>query len=211
MRGQQDQPGDLTISGAIDGAGGLIKAGAGTAIISNTANTFTGNVTIDAGTFELGASNVIPDSNDIVLGGGTFNSGGFSETAGNLTLSQNSVVDLAAGASILDFEDFIDTAAQIDIWNWSGTTGTGAGTDQLIFDITTFGSLSAGQLAKFRFFSGSGVGLFTGPTIQLVGGEVLPDAVAVPEPSTWFGGGGIVVFAITHYIRRQRKKRQNSV
>ena len=57
----QNSTGDLTISGTICGVGGLIKAGAGTVILSG-ANTYIGDTQIDAGILQLGANDVIADA-----------------------------------------------------------------------------------------------------------------------------------------------------
>ena len=46
-------PGMLTISGAIDGAGGLTKNGSGILVLSNTNNNYQGNTVVQDGTMEM--------------------------------------------------------------------------------------------------------------------------------------------------------------
>ncbi len=76
----------LILSGAIDGASGIDKIGAGTLHFSNTGNSYAGATTITAGTLTLDASGVIPNASDVSVNGGSiFNLAGFSETIGNLS------------------------------------------------------------------------------------------------------------------------------
>lgn len=80
----------------------LLKQGVGRWILTG-ANTYTGTTTIDQGTLELGAANRISDSSSLVMNGGTFATGGFSESLGTLILSASSTIDLGSGASALVF------------------------------------------------------------------------------------------------------------
>jgi autotransporter-associated beta strand protein len=91
-----------TFSGApISGLGTLTMVGNGTVIMGNT-NTYTGNTTLNSGTFRLAANNVIPGgtgNGDVILNG-TLDLYGNSDTIGGL--SGNGTVDsTVAGSAVL--------------------------------------------------------------------------------------------------------------
>ena len=148
----------FTLASALADTGGnvnsVLKTGAGSTTLA-TANTFTGTTTVSGGTLEAAATNVlgnttsiavnsggtlllggtgnrIADSAPITLAGGTFNTAGFSETVGALTLSASSIIDMGAGVSILHFADshLASWTGTLSIWNWSGNPVIGGGTDQ---------------------------------------------------------------------------------
>lgn len=92
---------DLAVTGALvdlDGYTGLpiIKIGAGTMTLS-AANSFSGPITVNAGTIALDADNAL-NSNNIQLNNGTLEMGAFNNTAGTLAVSgANSVLVLGSG------------------------------------------------------------------------------------------------------------------
>jgi autotransporter-associated beta strand protein len=88
-----------TLSGAgkISGTGGLTKKGSSTATVS-TANDYLGATSIDAGTFKLGAPNVIPDGT--VNLAGNLDLAGFSDTV-NALAGNGQLLDSTAGTSVL--------------------------------------------------------------------------------------------------------------
>src|SRR5262249_46918588 len=101
-----DAAATLKISGAISGPGGLTKVGDGTLTLANTANSYGGDTTINAGTLQLGAAGVIPDSSSVtVAAGAVFDLHGFSEAidalngGGTVTSSAAGTVTLTVGAS----------------------------------------------------------------------------------------------------------------
>jgi fibronectin-binding autotransporter adhesin len=63
----------LTLGGKVSGAFGITKLGEGTTILSSSANDYTGNTTVTAGTLRLGANNVIPHGAGGVAGNVTVN------------------------------------------------------------------------------------------------------------------------------------------
>lgn len=77
----------LSIGSAITGAGNsLTKAGGGTLVLTNPANSYTGGTSVTAGTLRLGASEVIPN-HAVSIAGATLDLNGYNETIGALTLS----------------------------------------------------------------------------------------------------------------------------
>ncbi|MDF3129117.1 hypothetical protein P0Y35_07920 [Kiritimatiellaeota bacterium B1221] len=165
----------------------LTKDGVGTSLTLTGAQTYTGATTILGGTLEIGASDRIDDSSALVLGGGTFDTGGFSETLDTLTLNSSSILDFGAGASALVFAD----SSAI---SWTGTltlANFDIGTDTLRFG-TSDSSLTGGQLAS----------------ISWTGGAASLDAdgylVAIPEPST-FMLVGIFMFALVGSARARKR------
>ncbi len=128
-----------------------------------------------------------------------------SETFGALTLTGNSIIDFGAGASILSFADSTGLWGnfRLDLWNWTGTTDTGGGADQLRF---AGNGINASQLGNLHFYSNAGVtGIsFTGSFLSngFVGslGEVVP----VPESSSVFIGLGLCGLAAWREGRRTR-------
>ena len=101
--------GGTTITSVISGTGSVTinNTGSGVTIYSGT-NTYTGKTTISAGVLQLGATNVISNSSNFILSGGTFRSGatnGFSETVGTLQLTSpsNSTIALGTGNHTITF------------------------------------------------------------------------------------------------------------
>jgi fibronectin-binding autotransporter adhesin len=108
-----------TISGLISGVGSLYKDGTGTLTISGI-NTFTGGITVAAGTLSLGATGAVPGGTNVTVSAGatfttgttpnqnyfgnmTLNGGTFRVSAGAFTpLYVNQIVTGASGGT-LDF------------------------------------------------------------------------------------------------------------
>ncbi|HEU6448626.1 MAG TPA: autotransporter-associated beta strand repeat-containing protein [Verrucomicrobiae bacterium] len=89
---------DISVNGAIGGAGALIKTGGGTLTFNGT-NTYTGNTTISNGVLALGATGALPGSLQIfVTGGANFDvsAAGFTLGAGKTIAGIGTVVDTAA-------------------------------------------------------------------------------------------------------------------
>ena len=60
--------------------------GAGTMLISGN-NNYTGRTTVNEGTLSVGMANGINAASPLILGGGKFDTGGFSQTMNTLTLN----------------------------------------------------------------------------------------------------------------------------
>jgi fibronectin-binding autotransporter adhesin len=175
--------------------GTITKEGTGTLTInSNVNNIEAATINITGGTLLLGDSDQLANSNDMILDGGTFATGGNDEILSTLTLSSNSTIDMGSGSSILQYADGGDyQTGLLTIDNWSGTPSIGGGTDQIIFGQT----LSPSFLSNV-FWSDLGI---TG-AIQLESGEIVP---VIPEPSTIIGGLLLLLGVGGFEYRRRRK------
>ncbi len=144
------------------------------------------------------AADRISDTAAISLGAATGSilqlSGAVTETLGALTLTSGAgarVIDFGATSGVLTL-DSLSAASHLPlhIWNWSGTIGTGGGTDRLFITNGFGGSLAASDIS---FFSDSGTSQISGATTFASGGELVPGAlVPVPEANTLLGVLGLM-------------------
>ena len=115
--------GNLTINSVVADSGGtrsLTKAGAAELVLS-AANTFSGGVTISAGTLTLTNAAAL-GSGDVTLAGGTLKLSGINLTAGSLNVTANSIIDFS-GSSTLNLSSFtIAAGVTLDIINWTQAT-----------------------------------------------------------------------------------------
>jgi autotransporter-associated beta strand protein len=79
--------GNVTLSGAISGSGGIAKHGSGTLTLGNSSNSYTGTTWIIAGILALGNNAAIPGSSAVVVNGGTLDLSGLSIASETLTIS----------------------------------------------------------------------------------------------------------------------------
>jgi fibronectin-binding autotransporter adhesin len=81
--------GSATISSTITGgAATFSKSGAGTLLLSGTGSNYSG-LSISAGTLQMGASNILPTTVAVSLGGGVLDLNNFSQTIGPFTGTSN--------------------------------------------------------------------------------------------------------------------------
>jgi len=191
---------NITLSGALSGAGGLTKTGGGSLTLSG-ANAYTGNTAVSAGALVIANNSAISTSSAVSLNGGTLKlstSTGVSEGSsaaagmGTLTLANTSTIDFGSGNANVDLLHFADSSSTtwngtLSIYNWN------AANDSLYFGLTDSGLTSA-QLADITFYSDSGSTLLG--TAAFAGnnnGQVV--VTAVPEPSVGvmlLGGAGLL-------------------
>lgn len=187
--------------------GTITKTGEGELTIgSNISNIQATRISITGGTLLSGDSDQIENFVPMTLAGATWNTGGYDEVLGELTLdgtSGTSTLNLAAGTSVIEFADSSDESwtgsDDLEITNWSGSIW-GGGTDQVIFGSDDSG-LTTSQLGRVQFINPFGDGEDYDAKI-LPSGEVVPN-VPVPEPSTWFMGALLLGFAGWHGWRRR--------
>ena len=191
-------PYDISVMGLLTGAGGITKTGAGKLTLAGADNSYTGPTTVNSGTLllagsisgtsavtitngdiQLGRSDAINNFAGMTLGNSIFETQGFSDTLGSLTLAQTSTLDLGSGNSIVRFDN-----SQANFWtgtlsiaNWSGSRA-GGGVDQLFFGIDGAG-LTNGQIAQIQFLNPAGLGPGNYAGQLLSTGELVP----VPEPA----------------------------
>jgi len=140
--------GDVTLSGAIAGGGGLAKLGAGTLTLSG-ANSYSGATTLNAGRFNIGSVNALGTTATLTLSGGTID----NITGGLVTLSSNPVVNLGGTVA------FFDPTA-----NHSLTLGTGTVTigGNATITVNGSGNLGVSTISSAGYiFRKSGAGTLT--------------------------------------------------
>ncbi len=196
LRNNGNSTAPLTLSGVIDGSGGVTYSGAnGGTIHLKNANTYTGTTTVGVSgatsiTLELDVANAIAGSTKMVLAGGTLNPGGFNQQFGTLGLTASSTIDFGLGGDVLNFANSSTTSWGagdiLNLINWNSTL------DSVFFGTDATG-LTSTQLAEIEF-NGSGLG-----TAGLNSGGEL---IQVPEPSTIALGalGGLGLF----FLRRRK-------
>jgi len=176
---------------SINDVGTITKTGSGTLTIASSINNLEANrIVINQGTLLNGTNDQISNDTNMTLAGGTYDTGGFDEILGTLTLSANSVIDLnnsgGGGDSILRFDDSSATAwaggSSLQITGWSGLL-SGGGTDQVYFG-TDSGGLTGSQLSQITFVNPVGLAPGSYAAVILSSGEIVP----VPEPGVYATG-----------------------
>lgn len=168
--------------------GTLTKTGSGTLTIDASINNIEAQtIVITQGTLLNGTSNQISNDTNMVLGGGTYDTNGFDEILGTLTLTANSTIDLnnsgGGGDSVLRFADSSAMAwtggTGLEITGWTGLL-SGGGTDQVYFG-TDAGGLTTSQLSQITFINPVGLAPGNYAAVILSTGEIVP----VPEPGVY--------------------------
>jgi autotransporter-associated beta strand protein len=140
------------IKGGITGTttSGLTKAGTGTLLLDNAGlpSDYTGPTTILSGRLQLGRANQIPNTSKLVLNGGTFDTGGFSDTLGPLLLNGDATIDFG----ISDMVSLIFSESEFELWGAGTLTilNYTPGEDSLRIGTNASG-LTQTQLAQINF------------------------------------------------------------
>lgn len=167
----------------------IVQDGPGTTLLQPLSaygpNTFTGGLVVNQGTLQLGTNTALPSGNDITLNGGTFETvSNLSQTLGNWTLQNTSILDFSGNAVSFSFSG-LSINGSLAIWNWNS----------LIDSIGILGAYS-GDLSQIVFYSDSGA-------TQIGTGTIVNSQLqAVPEPSIYLLlGFGALLLVITARAR----------
>ncbi len=187
---------DLNIQANIaDGAGtgqALLKTGSGILQLSGT-NSFTGGVQVQAGTLALGSNYAIPAASNLTLSAGTLNLGGYANSAGTLTM-QNGLVtgNGSLSAALFNLQNGTLAGSLVGSGSLSKTT-SGVVTISSSNNYSGGTMLSGGTLAVSADNNlGSTAGALTldGGTLQVLGTSFSSTTRPVTTTSN---GGGITV------------------
>ncbi len=202
----------------------------------SSANTYNGPTIINSGTLTVAHANALGTNATVNVNGGsllvtadsavdsknlTLNStsttvaglafsGTYNGTAGVLTLSRDSIIDLGTGSVVLHFASIAGLGTyNLDIYNWTGTTlwegGTGNNVDQIYADGS---SLGQSELARISFYSGGlGSNSFVGNGYQFMSGGFANEIIAVPEAETWIAAALLTAAAAITALRRRKSFR----
>ncbi|MBU3640049.1 autotransporter-associated beta strand repeat-containing protein, partial [Polynucleobacter sp. AP-RePozz3-80-G7] len=96
------------------------KTGAGTLVLTNSANAYTGSTTVSAGTLSLTGTGSIATSSSLI-NNATFDISGTTSGASIISLSGNSSGSVVLGSKTLTMTNAADTFAGVI----SGNTGSG--------------------------------------------------------------------------------------
>lgn len=171
--------GTWVLSGVNTYTGGTSVNG-GTLVVSGGINSST-SLSVDNGTFRLGANDVVADAATVTLGvGGILETNDFSDLLGALAIAGDSTINLT-GTSVLQFADSSGSAwsGLLSISGWSGLE-EGSGAERLIFGSSASG-LTPDQLSRISFLNPEGFDPGSYGAAILGNGEVVP---LIPEPST---------------------------
>jgi autotransporter-associated beta strand protein len=125
--------GTITFAGQITGSGTMTQAtgSTGTTVISgDSSSTYTGNIVVQAGTLQLGASNVLNAATNLSLStansSGTFNLANYNQTLGALNFVSGGAV--TTGTGVLTMAGTLTTSASAAAATISGNMDLGAAT-----------------------------------------------------------------------------------
>jgi autotransporter-associated beta strand protein len=111
----------------ISGAGSLVKEGLDTLKLS-AVNTYTGSTKVTSGSLLAGIDNALSTGSEFIFNGGTYSSGGFSNTLGKLSVLDNSKINIKFlpihGITFSGKGSFV-AGKNVIIYGWSGLTAPG--------------------------------------------------------------------------------------
>jgi autotransporter-associated beta strand protein len=199
------------LSGLIIGNGGLTKIGNATLAVGGaSANSYSGDTNVDAGTLEYSASNALGSGALYINGSSTLSMGTYNDTVGIVTLNggsitgsgvltstgtfemkKGSVSAVLAGSGIALNKTTGDTVILSGNNTYSGATSISGGT--LKINGNQSSATGAVTVASGATLGGSGT---IGGTVSVSGGKLAPDGTLTAGTTTW-NGGSIWEFELT--------------
>lgn len=137
--------GEIDMTGALSGAGGVTKAGSGLLTLTGN-NVYTGATGINAGTLRAGSNTAIGDNSAVTLAGtATLDLNGRSETVGSLNGAAGTTLALGAGGDLAAAGNIDLTGIVVTSTGGDNTLDSTAGTLTLdAYTKTDSGNLSLG-------------------------------------------------------------------
>lgn len=191
---------DLTLTGFVDGTGGLTKKGAGTLVLDNAGNNISGPIVVNGGTLQVDAVAKL-GAGSLTLGGGTL------KLTGTDAMTVGKVIALTTGGGTIQVDNtggatFSATAPCIT--GTGGLTKTGTGT----MTVTTNGNFSGGVTVNGGTLRINAGGWYTNPFGQTnaltinAGGKVETGGTHSlgVDQNTIHINGGILQLAAENYI-----------
>ncbi len=191
--------GNFTVSGSIQGAGGLVMNGTGTLLLSGT-NYNAGSLTINSGTLKLASATTIANNGALIVNsGGVFDLNGLSPTVtylngtGSILLGANTLTLTAAGS-----------------YASPSFTGTISGSGGIVVQIDASGVQTLGDNNTYTggtviksglvpYNTDANFGAASGSLLLNGGGLLLNKSVTVTRPIT-VGSGGALLSAATNVV-----------
>ncbi len=165
---------DNTMSLSGTSSGGLTKTGAGTLIMADMGGGFTGAVTVDAGTLQLGSSNALGSSSTgsnrslapVLVNGGTLDIDGQTTALGNVTLESGAINDTAGTGTLSAYSFTLE----------SGSVGA------VLSDVILNGNTGSNSIDLYKTTAG---------TVILTGANTYSGATQISGGTLQVGDGGM--------------------
>ena len=170
---QTDAGTTLGLSGVISGTGGLTKTGTGTLVLSG-ANTYSGATTVNAGTLQAGAADVLRTSSGVALAntaGATLDLSGFNQTIAGLSGGGTGGGNVSLGSATLTVQNTLDYTYAGAISGTGGLVKSGSGTQTLsgVNTYTGTTAVNAGVLSVTGSLNSGSISVASGTTLNFSG------------------------------------------
>ncbi len=169
---------DGMANGIITG-GNFVKNGFGTLVLGRL-NTYNGATYLNEGALQLGINNSLPVTTELVLSGGIFNMGGFSQTVAylyglwdaSINFSNSNTNTLTANYARIDYYSI---GQVLTIYGWEGTYASPGSTGnygRLIFNGTSQTAAKLGQIKFYNAVDGTTHSALQLGTKEIVAGDL---------------------------------------